>query len=527
MSSEIFLNGVLVAGPSNFNQNVNVLSIPVTVQAQNTLTVELRGKPGGQVTLRIERDANQIPQADAGFDQTVFVGDTVSLDGSGSTDVDGDPLSYLWQLVVTPSGSQAILSGTTTINPTFNIDLPCSYEAELIVNDGFEDSLPDRVMIDTQNSAPVADAGADQTAFVNDVVSFDGQGSTDIDNDPLTYHWNLLSAPAGSQSTLQTPNSVITDLLIDLPGHYIAELIVNDGTINSAPDQVEIDTVNSVPVAVPGNDQTGFVGQQVNLDGSGSFDVDNDTLTYSWSMLSQPSNGSAQLVDANTDQSYFTPDIEGDYIVQLIVGDSQSTSIPVTLTVTVQLPNLNPVIISSPPLVATTGQLYTYSISANDPDADPLSYQLTSAPSGMNIDTNGNISWTPSTTGTYAVILVVSDNRDGQAQQSFSIVVSNAGLPPDPTTTAPVLNPTELTPFYERTEFLYTGNNPVQTGVNPGTIDPERAAVVRGIVEDDNNQPLSGVIISIKDHPEYGHTQSRTDGVFDMAVNGGGELIIS
>ena len=119
-SSEIFLNGVLVAGPSNFNQNVSTLSVLVTVQSLNTLTVELRGKPGGQITLRIERDANQIPLAAAGPDQTAFVSDTVQLDGAGSTDTDGDPLSYLWQLVLAPQGSKAVLSNTTAINPTLD-----------------------------------------------------------------------------------------------------------------------------------------------------------------------------------------------------------------------------------------------------------------------------------------------------------------------------------------------------------------------------------------------------------------------
>ncbi len=51
--------------------------------------------------------------------------------------------------------------------------------------------------------------------------------------------------------------------------------------------------------------------------------------------------------------------------------------------------------------------------------------------------------------------------------------------------------------------FLYTGTNPIQTGVAPGTIELRRAAVVRGKMLDKNNAPLSGVTISVLNHPEF------------------------
>ena len=66
----------------------------------------------------------------------------------------------------------------------------------------------------------------------------------------------------------------------------------------------------------------------------------------------------------------------------------------------------------------------------------------------------------------------------------------------------------------------------VETGVDPGTIDPVRAAVLRGRVINRDGTPLTGVRVSIKDHPEFGQTLSRADGLFDLAVNGGGLLVI-
>jgi RHS repeat-associated protein len=62
--------------------------------------------------------------------------------------------------------------------------------------------------------------------------------------------------------------------------------------------------------------------------------------------------------------------------------------------------------------------------------------------------------------------------------------------------------------------------------VSPGTIEPQRAAVVRGRVLTREGEPLSGVKITIKDRPELGQTLSRADGAFDLAVNGGGLLTI-
>jgi RHS repeat-associated protein len=76
------------------------------------------------------------------------------------------------------------------------------------------------------------------------------------------------------------------------------------------------------------------------------------------------------------------------------------------------------------------------------------------------------------------------------------------------------------------TEFLYSAANPIQTGVPAGIIDPEHAAVLRGRVITRDGAPLSGVNITIVNHSEFGATVSRADGAFDMAVNGGGPLLV-
>jgi choice-of-anchor A domain-containing protein/RHS repeat-associated protein len=90
----------------------------------------------------------------------------------------------------------------------------------------------------------------------------------------------------------------------------------------------------------------------------------------------------------------------------------------------------------------------------------------------------------------------------------------------------PELDLSVPTDFAEATSFLYSGTDPIQTGVAPGTMESERVAVLRGRVLDPEGSVLAGVEISILGHPELGSTQTRTDGGFDLAVNGGGLLTV-
>ena len=80
----------------------------------------------------------------------MFVTQSVFLNGNGSHDVDGDALSFSWSFVSIPSGSGATLSNPTSSTPDFLVDLAGTYQVQLIVNDGQEDSPPEMVLISTQ-----------------------------------------------------------------------------------------------------------------------------------------------------------------------------------------------------------------------------------------------------------------------------------------------------------------------------------------------------------------------------------------
>ena len=80
--------------------------------------------------------ANVAPVANAGVAQEVAVNTLVTLDGSASSDANGDALTYAWTLTAKPAGSTASLSSLSSRNPTFTADVAGTYVATLSVNDG-------------------------------------------------------------------------------------------------------------------------------------------------------------------------------------------------------------------------------------------------------------------------------------------------------------------------------------------------------------------------------------------------------
>ncbi|MEK6631765.1 MAG: PKD domain-containing protein, partial [Nitrospirota bacterium] len=204
--------------------------------------------------------SNVAPVANAGPNQSVTTGTTVTLNGSGSSDADGNPLTYLWSFASIPVGSGATLTGPTTVKPTFLADKTGQYVVHLLVNDGVVSSTAATVTITTTpgNTAPVATAGPDQTVQVGATVTLNGSASNDVDGNPLTFQWALVSVPTGSIAKLLNPTNVMPTFVPDKTGQYVAQLLVNDGKVTSTQDTVTITTTggNTAPVANAGPDQS-------------------------------------------------------------------------------------------------------------------------------------------------------------------------------------------------------------------------------------------------------------------------------
>ncbi|MCP1727353.1 RHS repeat-associated protein [Natronospira proteinivora] len=117
--------------------------------------------------------------------------------------------------------------------------------------------------------------------------------------------------------------------------------------------------------------------------------------------------------------------------------------------------------------------------------------------------------------------------RDRAGNESETIEVDDGGdLPPDPSLVAPELDKTVPTPMHNAVSFLWEGANPIQRDVDPAVFEPHRIAVLRGRVLDWDGEPLAGAKIQILGKAHFGHTLSRSDGRFDLAVNGGGPVVV-
>lgn len=272
---------------------------------------------------------SQPPIANAGTDQSIHQTATVNLDGTASSDPDGDPLTYSWQIISTPLGSTATLSDATAATPTFVADLGGDYVVQLVVTDSFGvASAPDKARISTYNTVPFADAGPDQSVTLTGyTVHLDGTQSYDDDGDAVTYLWSITTKPATSAASLSDLYSVSPTFVADVYGDYTAKLVVSDPWVSSAPDTVLVSFNNIKPVAKAGGNQSVVVGDLVYMTGKGG-DANGDPITYSWSMVSRPIGSSAVLADANTRQPSFTADKAGTYVVSLIVNDGTIDSVP-------------------------------------------------------------------------------------------------------------------------------------------------------------------------------------------------------
>ena len=376
---------------------------------------------------------NVPPVADAGPDQGgKLPGARITLDGSGSFDDNGDPLTFNWAFTSIPLGSAAVLSNTAAVRPTFTVDRDGDYVVRLIVNDGALDSAPDSVIITSVNVAPVANAGPNQGGKRRgDLVTLDGSGSFDDNGDPLTFSWAFTSRPPGSAAVLNNPTSVRPTFTVDRDGNYVVRLIVNDGTVDSAPDTVTVTSDNVAPVADAGPDQGGKLpGARITLDGSGSSDDNGDPLTFNWAFTSIPLGSAAVLSDTAAERPTFTVDRDGDYVVRLIVNDGTVDSAPDSVIITSV--NVAPVARAGDDQGGKLpGDLITLDGSgSSDDNGDPLTFRWSlSRPDGSAAVLSSTTSVSPTFTvdraGSYIAQLIVNDGTVDSAPDSVTITTIN------------------------------------------------------------------------------------------------------
>ena len=477
--------------------------------------------------------ASAPPNARAGRDQTVLVGTPATLDGGASFHAAGAPLQFHWAFVTRPAGSQVTdtgISGSGGAVATFVPDVAGTYVLSLTVGAGqLADTDTVQIVARSANVPPRADAGVDRVLRAKP-VHLDGSDSADLDGapSPLTFAWTLVSRPAGSTLTTASivgAGSATPTFTPDADGSYVFRLRVSDGAAIDEDNVLVVFLTNHPPVAfadIASTQQNTPVSIAVLANDS---DPDGDLLTVTVS--TPPTHGTA-VVNGNGTVTY-TPasgfaGADG-FTYAISDGFGGTASAGVTITVT----NVNDpptVTLNASPRTGTAPLTVTFTAAATDPDNDTLTYTWDFG-DGAVITGAASESHTYTAAGTFTAKVTASDGALS-ASATTTVTVNPAGtsLPPDPAAVAPPLPRGTGTDIKSATEFLYSGTDPIQTGVAPGTIDAQKVAILRGRALTRDGGALSAVTITVQGRPEFGQTLSRADGAFDLVVNGGGPVTV-
>ncbi|PKF49683.1 chitinase [Enterovibrio nigricans] len=179
---------------------------------------------------------NKAPRANAGADVTVNTATAVALDGSNSTDSDGQIVSYAWTQA---SGPSVALTGTNSATasaaiPAMSVDT--QYVFTLTVTDNKGATAQDSVVVtakapNTGNTAPVAQISAPASAAAGTVVLVDASASSDADNDTLTYTWDV---PAGVTANISGASLTFEAGSYNVDTNLTFTVTVSDGQLQSS-----------------------------------------------------------------------------------------------------------------------------------------------------------------------------------------------------------------------------------------------------------------------------------------------------
>lgn len=233
-----------------------------------------------------EESSNSPPAAIAGVDQTVTSGDTATLDGTDSLDLEtiASSLRFSWEQIGGPSVALTDPSSDRTQFVTPEVDENTELEFSLTVTDtgGLFDS--DSVIITVQPTGPIAAAGTDQQVSGAVLVTLDGSGSSGTD---LTFVWNQVAGPDATLSSTSTQKPVFTAPTLSTATVLTFQLVVEDTNGLQDSDTVDVTILPSEAStsasANAGADQQVDEGALTTLDGTAS---EGTSLTYSWEQLS-------------------------------------------------------------------------------------------------------------------------------------------------------------------------------------------------------------------------------------------------
>ena len=478
---------------------------------------------------------NTAPVVNAGSDQQVDGGETVSLSGTGS-DNEG-VVTYSWSQI---SGPQVTLNQNSIANPSFiapNVDTDTSITLEVTVSDGEGLTATDTVLISIKasgsvsvNTPPTVNAGVDQTVDEGNLVQLSATGS-----DPegsIVVTWEQISGPSVQvfNSSILSPTFIAPD--IDVEQAIVLQVTATDEMGVSVMDNVEITiqnvAANNPPTINAGVDQTVDEENLVQLSATGSDPE--GSIVVTWEQISGPS---VQISNSSIlTPTFIAPaiDVEQAIVLQITATDESGVSVQDSVEITIQIvaANIPPEVNAGEDQQVVSGELVNLVASASDEDGNITSYMWTQISGDV-----ANILDSDKAAATFEAPIVteeteltfevtVSDDAQALTSDTLTIVV----LPPQPNVLigegfiAPGLQGEyEITDIIEvafgsdgqiaLTAEVTNSSNQTLIGLWLGFPDALRLVVKTG-----DNLPTLPVTIQLS-------------GVSNLSLNGKGELLFS
>ncbi len=391
----------LDAGPMPSHAYASAGTFPVTL----TVTDD----DGATATCMTSATVNAFPLCDAGRPQSGNVGDTLTFDGSGSSDPDGTIVQFDW---IFGDGSTALDAGPMPSHAYASAGI---FPVTLTVTD--DDGATATCMTSaTVNAFPLCDAGRPQSGNVGDTLTFDGSGSSDPDGMVAKFDWDFGDG-AFMLNAGPMPSHVYTTA-----GTFIVTLRVRDDD-NAMVTCTTSAIVNAFPECDAGPMVMALVGDTVAFDGSGSTDRDGAIVTFDWDF----GDGSSALNAGPTPSHAYTT--FGDFTVTLTITDDDGAQSVCTTLAKINAPPLCAVGPPVPPAV-NLGQPVLFDGSGSmDPDGTIVSFDWDFGDGSTALNAGPTPSHAYAAPGTYFILLTVTDD-DGATASCGTLTPLAVNAPP-------------------------------------------------------------------------------------------------
>ena len=231
------------------------------------------GEDEAKVTDKYIPPINNRPLANAGKDLTVNETDIVHLDGTKSSDPDGNITSYLWKQI---GGPNVTINGADKPNASFTVPSNISSTNTILVfgltvtdNKNVSGTSSVKITVKPVNHPPAANAGTDQTVNANTTVTLDGSASSDLDGSIAKYSWTQTAGPATTLNDADTSRPSFTAPNVSNDTVMKFSLLVTDdkGVVSNNPATISV----TVKAAVPKPSISTIPSNQANISAANEY----------------------------------------------------------------------------------------------------------------------------------------------------------------------------------------------------------------------------------------------------------------